>query len=188
MIQAEKTILAVDDDASTLRLISILLEDKGYKVNLAQSGEEALESLKNSLPDLILLDIIMPGLNGFEVCSQLKKRNNTRSIPIVFLTAKDEIDDIVKGFKLGGVDYIVKPFHEEELLVRIRTHIEMKILRGLIPICSSCKKIRDDQGYWYQIEKYIEEHSEALFSHGLCEDCQEKLYKDDDWYQKLNKK
>lgn len=188
MTQTEKTILAVDDDLSTLYLIAKILEDKGYTVNFAQSGDEALESLKNgNLPDLILLDIVLPGLNGFEVCEQIKSSNMTRAIPIIFLTARYEIDDIVTGFKVGGVDYISKPFHEEELLARVRTHIEMKILRGLVPICSSCKKIRDDRGYWNQIEQFIEANSEVLFSHGLCEECQEKIYKDEDWYQKRRK-
>ncbi|MCP4692022.1 MAG: response regulator transcription factor, partial [Desulfobacterales bacterium] len=106
-------------------------------------------------------------------------------IPVIFITAKTETDDIVKGFDAGGVDYITKPFNSAELLARVRTHIEVEALRGLLPICANCKKIRDDEGYWKQIEAYIERHAQVTFSHGICPGCMKKLYGDQPWFHKM---
>jgi response regulator RpfG family c-di-GMP phosphodiesterase len=145
-------------------------------------------------------------MDGYEVCRQLKGSPHTRDIPIIFISAMDAVEDKVKGFTLGGVDYITKPFRMEEVLARVTTHLalrslqleleekntnlaetnaaleralgEIKTLRGILPICCSCKKIRDDQGYWNQIEVYIRSHSQAEFSHGICPDCAQKLYPD----------
>ncbi len=112
----------------------------------------------------------------------------TRHIPVIFLTARTATQDMVKGFELGGADYITKPFEPAELLVRVRTQIEMKILRGLIPICAKCKNIRDDKGFWNRIESYLEHHSQAIFSHGLCPKCSNELYGHHTWYKKKNEK
>jgi DNA-binding response OmpR family regulator len=121
------------------------------------------------------------------VCKKIKANLATRHIPVIFLTAKTETGDVVKGFEAGGVDYVTKPFNSEELLARVKTHIEVKILRGLLPICSRCKKIRDDQGFWEQLEKYFETHSDLLFSHSICPVCMDELYGDSDWYRKSRK-
>ena len=165
-------------------MLGSLLIISGYEVGMASDGHKALEFIKNKHPDLILLDILMPGMDGFEVCEKIKLNLLTKHIPIIFLTAKTSTEDIVRGFKVGGVDYVTKPFNGEELIARVNTHIEMKMLRGLLPMCSSCKSIRDDEGYWLSIEEYMSSHSDALLSHGICDGCVEKLYGDDDWYKK----
>jgi len=125
-------ILIVDDDTTNLQVIGGFLYNKKYKIILAKSGNDALKLVENNLPDLILLDIMMPGINGYEVCEKLKANNQTKNIPIMFLTAKTEAKDIIKGFNTGGVDYITKPFIKEELLARIKTHINLKVSQDLL--------------------------------------------------------
>ncbi len=124
------TILAVDDNPRNLQLISSLLSGKGYKVVVANSGENALKYLGIKQPDLLLLDIMMPGLSGYEVLETIKKNPDIVDLPVIFLTAKSELSDIVKGFAMGAVDYITKPFKSEELLARVETHIELKRMRN----------------------------------------------------------
>ncbi len=122
-------ILVVDDTPANLRLLSGMLTEQGYKVRSAPSGKLALMAVKASLPDLILLDITMPGMSGYEVCEQLKAEPRTRDIPIIFISALDQTEDKVKAFKLGGVDYITKPFQIEEVLARVQTHITLHALQ-----------------------------------------------------------
>lgn len=177
-------ILIVDDNPQNLQFLGKLLTENGYGLCIAQSGQEALEFVKNKMPDLILLDVMMPEVDGYEVCRRLKNQQRLKHIPVIFLTAKAETEDIVKGFAVGGVDYVTKPFNSVELLARVKTHVEIKTLRGFLPICSKCKKIRDDEGLWKQLERYLESHTETLFSHGLCPDCAEEMYGGQEWYQR----
>lgn len=177
-------ILAVDDNPRNLQVLGTLLSENNYEIAVAQNGLQALEFVKKNTPDLILLDIMMPEMDGYEVCRKLKSDIGTQHIPVIFLTAKTATEDIVKGFETGGVDYVIKPFNSAELLARVKTHIEVKILRGLLSVCSSCKDIRDDQGVWKQMESYIQKHSKASFSHTLCPKCMDKLYGDQEWYKK----
>lgn len=128
----EIVILIVDDNANNLRIVGKVLRENNYKIALAKSGSEALHLLENMIPDLILLDIMMPEMDGYELCTRIKQRENLRDIPVIFLTAKDNIEDILKGFNAGGVDFISKPFRQEELLARIKTHIELKISKEII--------------------------------------------------------
>ena len=207
----QKNILIVDDTLDNLRLLSKILLDNGYKVRAVSNGIQAIATIKKELPDLILLDILMPGMNGFEVCGRLKKKKCTDHIPIIFLSALHNVNDKINAFKSGGVDYISKPFQVEEVLVRINTHLtncalqnqlelknsqlheqnkqlekrqaelqqaleNIKTLQGLIPICAKCKNVRDDDGFWEQVESYITKHSDAIFSHSICPDCGKKLY------------
>ncbi len=188
MQSEKKLILVVDDNNENRQVLGSLLIRSGYEVGAASDGHKALEFIKNQPPELILLDILMPGIDGFEVCMKLKAGLMTKHIPVIFLSAKTNTEDTVRGFKVGGVDYVTKPFNGEELLARVNTHIEMKMLRGLLPICSSCKSIRDGEGYWHSIEKYLDSHSGALLSHGLCDGCAEKLYGDEDWYKESKPK
>jgi two-component system, sensor histidine kinase and response regulator len=123
------TILIVDDNPLNLQLMGSIIYGKGYNVIFSSSGESALESVSQQSPDLILLDIQMPEKNGFEVCEILKSNAITKDIPIIFLTAITDSEKILRGFELGAVDYITKPFHKEELLARISTHIELKQAR-----------------------------------------------------------
>lgn len=155
-------ILIVDDKPENIDLIMKILEPEGYTLAFATSGAKAIEVTQYFLPDLILLDVMMPpGMDGFETCTQLKRDPLTADIPVVFVTAKNETTAIVEGFQCGGQDYIPKPFRREEVLSRVRTHVQVrqmirkqakliddlqkalahvKTLRGLLPICASCKK------------------------------------------------
>jgi len=177
-------ILIVDDNPTNLQVLGKLLAEQGYELSIAQSGQEALDFVAETEPELILLDIMMPGMDGYAVCRQLKKNAGTKHIPIIFLTAKIESADIIKAFELGAADYVTKPFNAAELLARVNVHVELNTLRGILPVCSSCKKIRDDEGIWNQIEEYIESHSKALFSHSLCPTCMDSMYGEHEWYQK----
>jgi len=196
-ILAGMKILIVDDIPENISALAIALESEGFDMRTASGGEQALQLVHNDSPDLILLDIKMNGMDGFETCLALKKNDATKDIPVIFLTVSKETEAVVRGFTCGGVDYISKPFRQEEVCARVRTHLHLraltkekeklivelqealakvKTLSGLLPICSSCKKIRDDNGYWNQIESYIRQHSEADFTHGICPTCAKMLY------------
>lgn len=122
-------ILAVDDTPANLRLLVSLLTEKGYKVRAVPSGKLALAGIKQSPPDLILLDIMMPEMNGYEVCEKLKIDEQIQDIPVIFISAINEVLDKVKAFDVGGVDYITKPFQIEEVLARVKTHLENRYLQ-----------------------------------------------------------
>jgi DNA-binding response OmpR family regulator/DNA-binding CsgD family transcriptional regulator len=119
-------ILIVDDNPQNIQLVASILQSEGYRMAFALEGNSALENVKENEFDLILLDVIMPGMDGLEVCRMLKGSPQTKDIPIIFLTVKDETEDIIKGFKAGAVDYVTKPFHSSELIARVRTHLELK--------------------------------------------------------------
>lgn len=127
-----KHILIVDDQAKNLQLTARILKEEGYLISLAQSGEKALELLKNQTPDMILLDVMMPGLSGLDTSRKIKEMPELKDIPIIFLTAKNQSEDLVEGFEAGGVDYIVKPFRKQELLVRAKNHLELADSRNRI--------------------------------------------------------
>lgn len=193
--QTKELILIVDDNPQNIQLLGSIIDQDAYDLAFATRGADALDYLQTEIPDLILLDVMMPELDGYTVCERIKEDNRLKDIPIIFLTAKKEAEDIVKGFKVGGVDYITKPFYPVELIARIENQLaikrareEIKTLKGIIPICANCKSIRDDQGYWKQVEQYIESRTDAEFSHGICEACTEKLYGQEEWYQKKIKK
>lgn len=125
-------ILIVEDNTSDLRFLSDLLKEAGYKVRPAGDGELALRSMQARLPELILLDIKMPGMDGYEVCRRLKNSENTRDIPVIFISALDEVSDKVKAFSMGGVDFITKPFEVEEVLARVKTHLSLRKAQNVI--------------------------------------------------------
>ena len=118
---ARENILIVDDLPTNLRLLSQMLSEEGYGVRAVTSGAHALASVAAAAPDLILLDIRMPGMDGYAVCEQLKAQDKTREIPVIFISALGETEDKVRAFATGGVDYVTKPFHVEEVLARVRT-------------------------------------------------------------------
>ena len=124
-----ETILIVDDTPDNLLVLFSYLEEKGYKILLAEDGEAALQIASSKAPDLILLDVLMPNINGFETCRRLKAKAVTKDIPVIFLTALSETVNKVQGFRLGGVDYITKPSEQEEVLVRIQTHLNLRKMR-----------------------------------------------------------
>ncbi len=190
-------ILAVDDEYINTQVIKSLLREE-YDVLTALNGQEAIDQVKRYMPDLILLDVMMPDMSGFEVCKIIKDDAQSADIPIIFLTALDTHDGQLEGLELGAIDYLTKPIKFQLLKLRVRNHIAMieqrdqllrkneeleaalarvKQLEGIIPICMYCKKIRDDQQSWQQLEAYITNHSEARFSHGMCPQCAEEQMK-----------
>ncbi len=125
-IQEKYKILIVDDIPKNIELAANILSTKNYNITFAISGQAALQKVKMIDFDLILLDVMMPEMDGFEVCEQLKNDPATRNIPVIFLTAKTETENVVKGFELGAVDYVTKPFSTDELLARVNTHVGIK--------------------------------------------------------------
>ena len=190
------SVLIVDDERYDIKVLTEFLHDD-YKIMAVKNGEQALKIVQGANPpDLILLDIMMPDIDGYEVCTRLKADKQTRDIPVIFVTAVSEVMDAARAFELGAVDYVTKPFNPLTIKARVKTHVQLyntmqelkhtllkvKTLSGLLPICAHCKKIRDDKGYWNQIESYIRDHSEAEFSHSICQDCAKKHYPDIDIY------
>lgn len=193
------TILIIDDHPATRKLLEDILGHH-YHVLVVSNGREALDLVRdNPLVDLILLDIIMPGMNGYEVCQRLKEDERTRDIPVVFLTVMEEDHDEARGFAVGVTDYIIKPISRLRLLARVQNQLalrqkqrelelknrelqaaldQIKTLQGILPICSFCKQIRNDQGAWQRLEEYIQHHSEAEFSHSVCPKCAQEHYPD----------
>ncbi len=131
-VMKEFKVLIVDDVPENIQVLAHLLNEKGLKVSYADSGIKALKAIKNNLPDLILLDVSMPGMDGFEVCEKLKKDEITADIPVIFLTAKVDQQDVINGLEKGAVDYVTKPFNAKELINRVFTHLELKYTRDLI--------------------------------------------------------
>lgn len=119
-------VLIVDDVTKNIQLVANYLKQAGYDINYAISGKTALNHINRKKFDLILLDIMMPEMDGFEVCQKLKSDDETKDIPVIFLTAKTDIDSITKAFKVGGIDYITKPFNKAELLARVKTHLKLQ--------------------------------------------------------------
>ncbi len=122
---SSSSILVVDDTPANLRLLHRLLSDEGYRVRLATSGALALRSVREEPPDLILLDVVMPGMDGFEVCRELLAQGSAQDTPIIFISALSETERKLEAFAVGGVDYVTKPFHSAEVLARVRTHLEL---------------------------------------------------------------
>jgi DNA-binding response OmpR family regulator len=209
MTMPRETIFIVDDEPANLALLYNSLETGGFKVFVKTNAESALEVIGQIQPDLILLDVMLPDIDGFETCRRLKADESTKDIPVIFMTALSESVDEVKGLELGAVDYITKPFQVETVLARVKTHLTLrnmqktleeknaqlqkalatiKTLKGWITICANCKRVQVNPECWDQIETYIENHSEALFTHGLCPECAEKMYGEKEWYKKMHGK
>jgi PleD family two-component response regulator len=190
-------IMIVEDNVVNRRLLAGLLGRQGYATVEAEDGQRAIEMAQADPPALILMDIMMPRLDGYATCQALKEDPRTRDVPVVFISTLDQELDKVRAFSAGGVDYISKPFQVQEVYARVRTHLAIRRLQrelerrvaeleaalaqvhtlsGLLPICARCKAIRDDKGYWQKVETYVEAHSEAEFSHGLCPQCARALY------------
>lgn len=127
--QKKPLILIVDDNSVSIRMLVHVLKKKDYELAISKNGSQALTMLEDIQPDLILLDIMMPDLDGFKVCRTLKDNPRTKEIPIIFLTAKEETEDLVQAFELGAVDYVTKPFNGLELLARVQTHLDLKFAR-----------------------------------------------------------
>src|SRR5206468_3501494 len=129
-------ILVVDDTPANIQTVAAILKGKGYQLSVATNGKQALDALTKIRPDLILLDVMMPELDGFETCQRIKSSEAWRDIPVIFLTAKTDTADIVKGFEMGAVDYVGKPFNAHELLARVSTHLTVDQLRRTLATSS----------------------------------------------------
>ncbi|MEI6054913.1 MAG: response regulator [Lentisphaerota bacterium] len=200
-------ILLVDDEIRNLKLLEEMLGIFNHTLLKVMNGRMALSVLKeNPDTDLVLLDVMMPDMDGYETCAAMKADNALKDIPIIFITALADDANQVKGFKYGAVDYVTKPFKIEILEARVNTHLlikkqrdslvkllaekdglisdlteamaHIKTLKSILPICASCKKIRNDEGYWHQVDAYIATHTDTKFSHSICPDCITKLYPD----------
>ncbi len=211
------TILVVDDVHENLFILRRILEQINCTIIMASGGAAALAELVDKIPDLILLDIMMPGMDGYELCRRLKASDKTKDIPIIFLTAKTQPKEIAKGFQLGAVDYVTKPFTAVELLARVETQVELKLgrdaileknrlleeknhqlektnaelekalmeiktLKGFLPVCSNCKRIQlldsdsSKQESWVVLDTFIKKHTNAQLTHTICPRCSQKLY------------
>lgn len=194
---ADKTIkiLVAEDEYLVSEDIIRGLKAQGY-VNIieASDGEDAYEKTCSLKPDLILMDIRMPKIDGIEAAQKIQECCPT---PIIIITAYESPDSVIKAGDAGVSAFLTKPPQQDEIeraiVIAMARHadlmevrrlnkeleqalVEVKRLQGILPICANCKKIRDDTGYWQQIEAYISDHSEAEFSHGICSDCAKKLY------------
>jgi len=123
------TILIVDDNSNNVKIIAITLRAFNYKLVIATNGQSAIEMVEKTRPDLVLMDVMMPGMDGYETCEKIKAKKVNENIPVIFLTALSEKANIIRGFEVGGVDYITKPFNKEELISRVKTHLELKFTR-----------------------------------------------------------
>jgi phosphoserine phosphatase RsbU/P len=215
----DSRLLIVDDIPENIKVLGASLKHAGYILTFATNGAQALEIAKHNNIDLILLDIMMPGMDGYEVCEALKNEEGTKDVPVIFITAKTQKEDIIRGFEAGAVDYITKPFNAAELSARVQTHLELEksrqiiahqarelawankrlvekniklqkaideieALKGLLPVCSSCKKIRsantdpDKADSWVSLEAYLHKHTAVEVTHSICPECMAKLYPD----------
>ncbi len=192
-------ILIAEDDPVSRRLLEATLVGSGYDVASVSDGTRAWDLAQHEKGvRLAVLDWMMPGLDGIEVCRRLRQGSGDY-VYVILLTAKDRKEDVVVGLEAGADDYITKPFDPQELhsriragerIVRLKLGLEQKVreleealahvkrLQGLLPICMHCKKIRDDKDTWHRLETYIQEHSQAMFTHSLCQECLERHYPD----------
>jgi len=190
-------ILIAEDDVVSRRVLETTLRKWGYPVEAVADGEAAWAVMQRpDAPRLVILDWMMPGMDGLDVCRRLRQSEAGRTAYVIMLTARAGAEDLVEGLEGGADDYIVKPFRPDELRARVRAGLrvaalqksltervaeleealaQVKQLKGLLPICAYCKRIRDDGNYWQQLEGYITRHSNARFTHGICPECFERL-------------
>ena len=190
-------ILIAEDEPVSRRVLEATLGKWGYEVITTAGGGEAWAAISAAgAPKLAILDWMMPDIDGLEICRRARQRPNGQPLHIILLTARGRKEDVITGLQAGADDYVTKPFDHEELRARVQVGVRIielqaaladrvveleealsrvRQLRGLLPICSYCKKIRDDQNYWQQVEQYVGAHSDVQFSHGICPDCYHKV-------------
>ena len=189
-------ILIAEDDFTSRSILLAVLKKHGHEVLATENGRDAWDALQRpDAPSLAILDWMMPEMDGPEVVRRVRSLQTDRPPYIIMLTTKGEKADIIAGLEAGANDYLAKPFDPAELSARIevgkrmvelqatladkvkelqKALNEVRTLRGLIPICAQCKKIRDDKGFWQQVESYVCNHTEAEFTHGICPECFKK--------------
>ena len=190
-------ILIAEDDPVSRRILEATLTNWNYDVTITKDGKEAWEILqRDDAPMMAILDNMMPGMDGLEICRRVREMAKVQSPYLLLLTAMSMKDDVVRGIEAGANDYLTKPFHREELRVRVgvgvqllelqttlfeRVHdleaalAQVNQLQGILPMCSYCRKIRNDDDYWQKVEGYISDHTDIQFSHGICPDCYIKV-------------
>jgi DNA-binding response OmpR family regulator len=198
-------ILVAEDDAVTRKILVVTLERLGWDVIQAEDGEAAwhlFETLKGpDAPEMAVLDWMMPGVEGIEICRRLRTTPGFELVYVILVTSRGGKEDLSYGLAAGANDYITKPFDPVELQARVRvgermvrlqrslaarvTEVEAALahvqrLQGLLPICSYCKKVRNEANYWEQVESYLGAHSDLDFTHSICPQCTEKMMKEID--------
>jgi len=198
-------VLVTDDNPDILLLSAMLLRKAGYEVVEASTGQECLDAVRVHHPDIVVLDVVLPDMSGVQVCRQIKNDKSLEDIFVILASGTQISSETqAEGLDIGAEGFIGRPISNKEFLARVRAGerikraedalrekekqqqilisqlkdalAEIKTLKGCIPICASCKKIRDDEGYWDQLEAYISKHTDAIFTHGLCPECAE-LYR-----------
>jgi len=205
-------ILIVDDSRDEQELLTNRLQTAGYELLLVADSAEAAFGILGQVEagqrtrevDLILMDIMLPGVDGLDACRRITTTERLQDIPIIVITAKTGEQDLRAAFAAGAMDYIRKPVNSVELVARVSSALtlraerimrkareqelltrtqelehalrEVKVLRGFIPICAHCKRVRTDTGDWQRLEDYVQKHSEAEFSHGICQPCMREMY------------
>jgi len=186
-------ILVAEDDLVSRRVLTATLEKFGYEIIVATDGAEAWAALQSKdAPKLAILDWMMPEIDGAELCRRVRAKPTETPPYLILLSARSDKADVVAGLDAGANDYLTKPFDSTELRARVQVgaHVlelqnnlavrvgeleaalsQVKQLQGLLPICSYCKKIRDEKNYWQRVDNYLSEHTDVRFSHGICPDC-----------------
>lgn len=194
--------LVADDDPVTAAVLTVSLQRWGFRVTTVHDGDAAWAVLSGTpAPEVAILDWMMPGVDGPTLCARLREDEGGGAVYVILLTSRDAPGDLVTGLEAGADEYLIKPFNVNELRARVRTGMRMltlqrslstkvaaledalanvKRLRGLLPVCSYCRRIRTDEDSWQQIEVYVSEHSEAEFSHGICPSCLVRVQKEYD--------
>jgi DNA-binding response OmpR family regulator len=196
-------VLVTEDSPDILLLSTMLLRRAGYEVLEASTGRECLDIVRDHHPDLVLLDVMLPDMTGVQVCKQIKTDKHLEDIFVILASGVQvSSENQAEGLDTGADGYIIRSIPNKEFLARVQAGerikraedalrekgiqqqnliaeleaalVEIKTLKGCIPICASCKKIRDDEGYWNQLEAYISKHTDAIFTHGICPTCLEQ--------------
>jgi phosphoserine phosphatase RsbU/P len=195
-------ILVAEDDAATRRILEVTLGRLGWDVITASDGDaawRAFETLKGkNAPEMAVLDWMMPGLEGPEICRRLRATPGFELVYVILLTSRGGKEDIAQGLAAGANDYVAKPFDPIELdarirvgerMVKLQTSLAARVaelevalahvqrLQGLLPICSYCKKVRNETNYWEQVDSYLTSHSDVRLTHGICPQCMETMMK-----------
>ena len=192
-------ILIAEDDHISRKILQTILTKQGNDVTAAEDGLKALEALKKETPDILITDWMMPDLDGLQLSRRVRALDLPSYVYIILLTALTEKQRIIEGLDAGADDYITKPYDKTELMARVRAGerviqlertlrdknaalsdalAQVRQLKGIVPICIHCKKIRNDENYWQQVEVYVADHTEADFSHSICPQCLEEHYPD----------
>ena len=184
-------ILIVDDEVKTCELLERFLVKKRYSIITSINGKDALEKVRNEKPEIMLLDLKLPDMDGMVVLR--KSREISPETMVIIHTACGGLASAIDAVRLNASDYVLKPVNLEELHFRVLRCVEklklqrkIKLYEKILPVCCVCKKIRDDKGYWKKVEDYIEEHSDASFTHGICPNCLQKA--DPETYEEYEEK